>query len=272
MQFQQYKKTTWSVINKEINRNPKTSPNKNFQIQVNNSIVSDPKEIVQNLNQYFKESVEEARCRIPNTAIQFQNQQSNSNHSIFLTPTTIYEVQSLIQSLKHTNALGVDEYPVKLIKAAAVQISEPLAHIINHCFQIGKFPNIIKIAKVIPVPKCQNNDTLANFRPISILPVISKIFELTIKNRFTSFFEKHKIICENQHGYQASKSTHTALQDLLGYAYKNLSQNKMAAIINCDLSKTFDLIDHEILLRKLDACGIRGSALSFNSNEYEAIY
>ena len=256
------KKSTWTVINKEINRNKKITTNANITIQENKNTISDPKIIVQKLNHYFEKSIEEVRQKLPSPTSQIHYPQPHTNNTLFLSPTTKYEIENLIKSLKNTNAQGLDGYPVKIIKATAGYLSEPLSHIINHCLQTGKFPNILKIAKVVPLPKCQTNNDITNFRPISILPAVSKIFELTIKNRVIAFFEKHNVICQSQHGYQASKSTHTALQNLLAPIYTSLSKNKLAASINCDLSKAFDLIDHEILIRKLQAYGIRGIALA----------
>ena len=102
--------------------------------------------------------------------------------------------------------------------------------------------------------------SVSNYRPISILPDISKIFERVMYRRVLRFFEKHHILCANQFGFRRNRSTTQAIMDNLGHIYENLDSGRIAISIFIDFQKAFDCVDHNILLSKLYRYGIRGVA------------
>ena len=118
----------------------------------------------------------------------------------------------------------------------------------------------MKIAKVIPIYKNENPELFANYRPISILPSISKILERLMYNRLYNFLADHNIISKKQYGFRENYSTYMALIDLVDNISSNIDNKKHSIGIFLDLSKAFDTIDHQILLRKLQCYGIRGIA------------
>ena len=253
------KKATWEIINREINRNTKSQ--ENLIINVDDSELTNPEDISKNFNNYFLKVISSLSSSITRVNSNDPYKVSFHENTAFFFPTTEDEISMIIKGLKPTSTTGPDEIPVKIIKVASEHISIPLSKIINSCREIGYYPDPLKISKVLPIPKTKNDINITNFRPISNLSVFSKIFETVLKSRIIDFFIKYKLFSKMQHGYQQFKSTDTALQNILTAVYSNLNKNKLTACINCDLSKAFDLINHNILLEKLEIYGIRGVAL-----------
>lgn len=183
---------------------------------------------------------------------------SSCSSSMFLTPVTVSEIFLHITSLKPSNVSGHDNITNNMLKASACVIAEFLTHLINQCFLIGVFPSSLKIARVIPILKSGDMQNPNNYRPISILPSLSKIFEKAIHKRLDKFFEQNKLLFSKQFGFRKSKSTKDALSSVLEYITKNIDGKKSVAGIFLDLSKAFDTVNHDVLLLKLENYGVRG--------------
>ena len=132
-----------------------------------------------------------------------------------------------------------------------------LLPIIHFSFSNGIFPEHCKIAKVVPLHKQGSKDDPNNYRPISILPSIAKIFEKLLHKRLTKFFDKHNVIKPTQYGFQANVSTTHAILDILTSLYDGISEKQFSGLFFLDLKKAFDTVSHNILLSKLDYYRIR---------------
>ena len=137
-------------------------------------------------------------------------------------------------------------------------IALPLTHIINTSLVTGVVPSKFKIAKVIPIFKAGQCDDMYNYRPISILPSLSKIMEKIIANRLFSLLEKIYFLCKYQFGFIPNKNTTHTISTLVDYVINSLENNEIPCSIFLVTSKAFDTIDHKILLNKLYMYGIRG--------------
>ena len=146
---------------------------------------------------------------------------------------------------------NLNTYPIKIIKNARRILSPILAHLINNSLSKGCFPNSLKRARVVPLHKGGDRDDINNYRPISILPLFSKIFERIMYNQLYNFLEKYEILNPDQFGFRKNRSTIEAVLNQLEYIYTNLDQKKTVISIFLDFKKAFDCIDHKILLRKL---------------------
>ena len=125
---------------------------------------------------------------------------------------------------------------------------------------LGIFPDRLKISKIIPIFKSDNASLVQNYRPISILPAISKIFERAVYNRIFQFLVDNDLLYKHQYGFRPGHSTSHALINFVTKAASAIDCHKYLAGIFLDLSKAFDTLDHAILLSKLEAYGITGTA------------
>ena len=167
----------------------------------------------------------------------------------------------IINSLDNGKASGPYSIPTEFLKIIKQNICFPLKEIINMSFATGSYPDKLKMAKVIPVYKNKGDQLLvSNYRPISLLSNINKIFEKLVYSRLYSFLNLHNCIYELQFGFRTNHSTNHALFSLTEEIRKALDSNNFACGIFIDLQKAFDTVDHQILLRKLEHYGIRGIA------------
>ena len=131
----------------------------------------------------------------------------------------------------------------------------------NCCIQEGIYPDVLKIAQIIPVYKKGNKSSCTNYRPISLLSPINKIFEKLIYSQLENYLTKKKLLTDNQYGFRTGYSTSLAVSNICDVIIHNLENNEITCAIFLDLAKAFDTVNHAVLLQKLHTYGIRGIAL-----------
>lgn len=178
--------------------------------------------------------------------------------SFFLRPVTKIETMNIIASLKNNKAPGVDGIQAETLKEVAAEICEPLTYILNLILQSGECPELFKISIIRPIFKKGDRTDANNYRPISLISNLAKIFEKSLKIRIQNFIEKFKIISPNQYGFQKNKSTEDAIANVTQKIYKTLDDGKVSLGIFLDLMKAFDTVSHEQLLQTLYNLGFRG--------------
>ena len=164
---------------------------------------------------------------------------------------------------------GIDNISNKLLKSAKTFIVAPLTIIINQVFQVGKFPDLVQISKVLPIYKKDDDSLFSNYRPISLLPSASKIFERAIMIQLMEYLEDNKLIHSNQYGFRKFHSTEYAALHLVDYLNYEMDSRRTPVTIHSDISKAFNCLSHSILLDKLRFYGINEMAYNLIKNYLE---
>ena len=205
-----------------------TSVFEKFQIPENNHKEFDSSKLDENLSEKIPENTE---FSIPPVSVSFIEMQLNN--------------------LNVNKATGIDEISAKFLKLASPIICSSLAFILNLSIQQGLYPDNLKKAKVTPIFKKGDKSDPNNYRPISVLPIISSIYERHISNSITRFMDKYDLIYHHQSGFRKQHSCQTALTSLVDNWLTAINENKIVGTILLDLTKAFDLVNHKILLNKL---------------------
>ena len=263
MKYESDIKNTWKTISEIICKsNTKKNPEK---LLIDGTYILNKQEIVNKFNEYFVGIGPKLANNIPNI--------NNKSYADFLRPQidsvfhfellTDDDVTKLINSLRSKSSYGYDGISTKFLKEIAPPLISPLRLVINQSLITGIFPKKLKIAKVCPFFKKGDDKLLDNYRPISLLTAISKLFEKAAFNQFYSYLCQKKLLHKNQYGFQKLHSTEHAALELIDHAINEIEKKSCAATIFLDLSKAFDTIDHDILLKKLQYYGLSNTELKW---------
>ena len=252
----------WKTFGKILNKDKVKNKNISSLI-INDNKVTEPQIIADSFNNFFCEIGE----RLANN---FSNQNNNdykkflnepAPQSIFLYNTNVTEIINIVRNLKNNNSTGHDGISLKFMKLSLPILAPALVKIFNHSLSSGVYPDKLKIAKVIPIFKKGTKTSVNNYRPISILSSINKIFEKILYSRLINYIDRFKLLFKYQYGFRKKHSTDHALIELIDQIRFAIDNNHMTCGIFVDLSKAFDTVNHKILLEKLEHYGIRGKAL-----------
>lgn len=156
---------------------------------------------------------------------------------------------------------GPDDIPPSLMKNCASTLCQPLLYIFNLSLSVGVFPQFWKISHIVPIFKSGSRKNISNYRGISILPTVAKLFEAILTDILTPLIEPW--ISVSQHGFRKGCSTCSNLLEFTNFALGAIESSKQVDVIYTDFSKAFDRVQHSILLRKLEDIGIHSSLLSW---------
>ena len=266
--FDRYKndpRKTWSLI-KEMT----TISNKNETVTefvVEGKKINDVNKISKSFNEYFLQIPTKMSATLGQATNHFSAYLGEKVKTDFrFQPIDENTVQKAINSLKCKFTLDCYGLSTELIKICKFQISKPLTLIINQCIKNNIFPDQMKIARVLAIYKKGDKSIFDNYRPISILPIISKIFERILHTQLSHYFTSNNLFCENQYGFRKNHSTELAALELVDSTLLNLEDHRSQISTFMDLSKAFDCIDHSILKQKLVHYGLSNSAIDMINN------
>ena len=176
------------------------------------------------------------------------------------------DTQIAIGMLENKSSSGHDGISNKLLKLLKMDLSKSLTLIINQMITTGIFPDSFKISKITPLFKKGDVSLLSNYRPISLLPTISKIFERILYNQLYEYFNSNNLLAEQQYGFRTNHSTEYAAVKLVDTISKEMESGSMPTALYIDLSKAFDTLSFDILLYKLNYYGVKGKAFKLLKN------
>ena len=248
-------KTLGGIISK---KNKQTKINK---LKIENKVTNDPVQIANAVNDFFTNIG-------PNLANKFESSRQNNfkkfmgdscKQSMYMHKTNSAEIEKLISNLDSKKSPGFDELSAKFLKLCAPHISETLANIFNISISSGIYPDLLKTARVTPIYKNGEKSDPSNYRPISVLSLMNKIFEKILHKRLYKYLTKFKILYEYQFGFREGHSTTQALIEITDRLKSAIDNKDLTCGIFIDLTKAFDTVDHNILLEKMFHYGIRGN-------------
>ena len=271
------KKDIWNVVNEVIPSKSKSN---------SNMMVNDPAASAEKFNNFFAnvgkktfESVQSSnvRARITRVIQQQRNERQGLQSRFRPQPVSVETVFKTVMNLKNKNSSGFDGISIRFLKDSLPVLAFYLTVIINTSIVTGIVPEKWKYAIVCPLLKQGDVEDPSNYRPISLLSVLSKVLEKVVANQLYEFLSLNNFFSESQHGFRQGLSTQTALIQVTEHLYKNIDKHEVSLLALCDLSKAFDSVSHTLLLQKMDALQIddfwftnylsnRTQAVKINSN------
>ena len=243
-------KKTWEGIRNLLN----VSKKKNSQISKithNGTAQTNPEEMSNTMNSFFVNIGKSVEEKIPRSNKPITDYLGQPNrYCISLNPCTEYEIKGFIDKLDVSKASGPFSVPSKILKSQKNNLLKPLTSIVNKSLAEGTFPNMLKLATVVPIFKKNEKDKCANYRPISLLSNLSKILERAMYDRIELFLDEFKIIYSKQFGFRKKHSTNHALISIVEQIRKNMDNKTFTCGVFVDLEKAFDTVNHRILIEK----------------------
>ena len=245
---------------KEVNRLLDGGSKKGIDaLRTNKGVITDRQQVVEEFCKYFSSIVGKIEdCSQGNSEeeevceVRFEFKQIEEGDTL-----------KVLMSLDPNKACGVDGISAKLLKMVAPAISQSLTCLFNASLTSGETPKEWKSAHVTPVPKGGDSDAVTNFRPISVLPVVTKVFERLIHHQLYNYLQKHNILNSAQFGFRPGLSTQDVLVSLVEEWREALDRDTLVGALLLDMSKAFDTVNHSILLRKLSRYGVRRAELKW---------
>ena len=261
-------KTFWKIIKPFMTDKCKVS--ENIMLAEDDSVVSDQHEVVNIFNNYFSsiansigqpddinmdESIESVFQRHKNhPSILAINENFDNTKSFNLSPASVSSVRAYMSSLDGHKSTGYDAIPAKIIKLCSHELSPQFTCILNNSLSKNMFPDGLKHAEIVPIHKKNDHLCKQNYRPVSILPSLSKIFERHLCEQLQTYF--NDIFNPLVAAYRKKYSCHNVLLDFIDKWRVSLDRNEFVGSLFMDLSKCFDAMPHSLLICKLHAYGL----------------
>ena len=251
---------------KSLGFSKRTANSSSIVLEQNGEKKSDSLSVARIFNHFYTTVASDLVSKLPNplgvfhtTAAVFKSfysQKIGLRPNFCLSPVSTHFVRKQLTSLNTKKAVGLDEISSFFLRDGADCIITPVAHIINLSITTETFPSAFKQAKVIPLFKKGSTMDPGNYRPVSILNVLSKILERAVHSQLSDYLEKRGLLFDNQSGFRGGYSTDSCLIGLSDFIKAELGKGNFVGMVLIDLQKAFDTVDHGILSEKLKSIGV----------------
>ena len=234
-------------------------------VKVDDTLIEDSLGIANEFNDFFVNIASKLKEPVTNTnhdkLKEFCGAKLSGDTKFVIPPIKKETVSKFLSNIDINKATGTDLIGPRLLKLAAPCIVDEVTFICNHSIANSIFPSKWKEAKVTPLHKNGPQEEVNNYRPISILPVLSKVLEKHVHESLMDFLHGNNLLHKTQSGFRAQHSCETALVNMIDLWLNAIDNGKMAGVVLVDFKKAFDLVDHQILINKMEIYGIKDEAL-----------
>ena len=219
-------------------------------------------EMAGKMNEYFVTVGQKLQEKIPQGKI-FTRVHNDNGTAFTLQDVKFEDISKLLRAISPSKACGIDGLTARLIKACGDAIVAPLQHIFNISIRTCTFPSIWKSARVTPLYKGGAPENASNYRPVSVLPILSKILERLIHDQIYEYVTNAAILTDRQSGFRKRHSTGTCLVEFLDAVYNSIEEGSLSGVLFLDLRKAFDTVDHQVLICKLSEMNMSDCVLNW---------
>ena len=240
-------KEVWNTIHRILHPNPQ-------------SIKADP----DILNKHFNSTAQRLLNSKPKSASILNNLIKNfpENENAFcISEVSFSDTRKAVLGLRNDCSTGPDKIPSKFLKLCVDEITSPLCHIINTSIKKQIFPEQWKVSKISPIPKISHPIEPSDYRPISILPILSKVYEKLIMTQLVHHLDTNQLLSKHQSGFRKGHCTISTCIKIKDDIIKAMDRGEVTLAVMADFSKAFDTVDFEILIRKLQKLNLSISSL-----------
>ena len=256
--------TLWQNVKSWLSWGDSGPPSKLFH---NGMIINKPARLATIMNEFFINKVRQLRELIPAAAsdplTKLREVLQDRQCTFTMRAVSPDEVAEIVAGLKNTKSTGMDFIDTWVVKLVANEILPALTHIVNISISQAEFPMPWKISKVVPLLKKGDPLQTKNYRPVALLPIFSKILERAVFLQMVKYLESNHLLNPNHHGCRQGHNTATALLQMYDQWLEEVENGMMVGVMLVDLSAAFDMVDHDILIKKLELYGLDNQSLSW---------
>ena len=256
--------TLWKNVKGWLNWSNSGPPTQLFS---DGKLINSPAGLAATMNHFFINKVTLLRHKIPQVQSdplsKLRETMKDRRCTMGFRPVKPEEVKKIINGLKNSKSTGTDFIDTWIIKSIVTDVLPAITHIINLSLYQSQFPNIWKQAKVVPLLKSGDTLTPKNYRPVALLPILSKVLEKVVFLQIVEYLDSNNLVHPNHHGSRQGHSTATALLQMYDQWVEEVEDDKLVGVMMVDLSAAFDMVDHPLLLEKLRLFGLEENVLSW---------
>ena len=252
---------SWKILNTILGS---INEHVNISLIVGDNMIDDDEQIANLFNQKFQLTSSNNQCDTI-----FNLNEKESSDSMYFDAVSYEEIEKIILELDPGKASGSDMIPAKIIMELKDFLVLPLTCLINKIIMEAAYPDSLKYAIIKPLHKKGDVNSINNYRPIALLPIINKIIEKIISNRMQEFLMAKGINDSEQFGYKKKIGTNDAILKFSSQISKSLDMGEIVIVIFMDLTAAFDTLNRDVLIRKLFRLGIRGQVLSLIKSYFD---